>query len=432
MHARADRPGRTRGASQGGGVLRGFSSLANPQFRMLWFGLLFSQGAMQINLVARSWLAYQVSGSGAALGIVAVASGLPMGLFSLIAGAIVDRADKRRILLLVHSCLAVLALATAVLVHMGITEVWHLALVGLLQGIVFAFNFPTRSALIPTLVPDEELPNAIAMNSTGLNLNRVVGPSIAGLLIGWQPAVAFDVIAALYVISALMLLRLPKVATPPRLGSPFRDMLDGFRYVSGDRTVTALLLLALVPTLLGMPFQQFLPVFQKDVLHVGASSLGLMFTAVGVGSLVGSLGVAYIPQERARWFQLLGGFGFGLSLIGFGLAPTLPIALVMLALVGLTSQGYFVMNNVLLMAATDRRYYGRMMSIYMLTWSAMPIAVYPMGVLIDQIGMPWTQAGSGVLLAIFVAIVALVPKRSPSRVDERGADSGQPNAEAAS
>ena len=359
MRARADRPERTHEDSGGGGMLRGFSSLANPQFRMLWFGLLFSQGAMQINLVARSWLAYQVSGSGAALGIVAVASGLPMGLFSLIAGAIVDRADKRRILLLVHSCLAALALATAVLVHLGITEVWHLAVVGLLQGVVFAFNFPTRSALIPTLVSDDELPNAIAMNSTGLNLNRVVGPSIAGVLIGWQPAIAFDVIAALYVIAALMLLRLPKVVTPPRLGSPVRDMLDGFRYVSGDRTVTALLLLALVPTLLGMPFQQFLPVFQKDVLHVGASSLGLMFTAVGVGSLVGSLGVAYVPQERARWFQLLGGFGFGLSLIGFGLAPSLPVALVMLALVGLTSQGYFVMNNVLLMAATDRRYYGQ-------------------------------------------------------------------------
>ena len=431
MRARADRPGRTPGASRAGGALRGFSSLANPQFRMLWFGLLFSQGAMQINLVARSWLAYQVSGSGAALGLVAVASGLPMGLFSLIAGAIVDRADKRRILLLVHSCLGVLALATAVLVHLGITEVWHLAVVGLLQGIVFAFNFPTRQALIPTLVSDEELPNAVAMNSTGLNLNRVAGPSIAGLLIGWQPAVAFDVIAALYVISALMLLRLPRVVTPPRQGSPLRDMLDGFRYVSGDRAVTALLLLALVPTLLGMPFQQFLPVFQKDVLHVGASSLGLMFTAVGIGSLVGSLGVAYVPQERARWFQLLGGFGFGLSLIGFGLAPSLPVALVMLALVGLTSQGYFVMNNVLLMAATDRRYYGRMMSIYMLTWSAMPVAVYPMGVLIDRVGMPWTQAGAGAVLAAFVAIVALVPKRPRSRAAEPSGDGAQPSAEAA-
>ena len=392
-------------------ALKGFSSLANPQFRMLWFGLLFSQGAMQINLVARSWLAYDISGSGAALGIVAVASGLPMGLFSLIAGAIVDRADKQRILLIVHSCLAALALGTAVLVHLGITEVWHLAVVGLLQGAVFAFNFPTRQALIPTLVSEDDLPNAIAVNSTGLNLNRVVGPSIAGLLLGWQPAVAFDVIAALYVISTLMLLRLPKVVTPPRDGSPFRDMLEGFRYVRGDRTVMTLLLLALIPTLLGMPFQQFLPVFQQDVLHVSASSLGLMFTAVGVGSLVGSLAVAYIATERARLFQLVSGFAFGLALVGFAFSPSLLVALLMLALVGLTSQGYFVMNNVLLMGATDRRFYGRMMSIYMLTWSAMPVAVYPMGVLIDEVGMPLTQAGAGIILAAFVLVIALVVPR---------------------
>lgn len=392
-------------------ALKGFSSLANPQFRMLWFGLLFSQGAMQINLVARSWLAYDISGSGAALGIVAVASGLPMGLFSLIAGAIVDRADKQRILLIVHSCLAALALATAVLVHIGIVEVWHLAVVGLLQGAVFAFNFPTRQALIPTLVSEDDLSNAIAVNSTGLNLNRVVGPSIAGLLLGWQPAVAFDVIAALYVISTLMLLRLPKVVVPRRDGSPFRDMLEGFRYVSGDRAVMTLLLLALVPTLLGMPFQQFLPVFQQDVLHVSASALGLMFTAVGVGSLVGSLAVAYIATDRARLFQLVAGFAFGLALIGFAFSPNLLVALLMLALVGLTSQGYFVMNNVLLMGATDRRFYGRMMSIYMLTWSAMPVAVYPMGVLIDEVGMPLTQAGAGAILAAFVLVIALVVPR---------------------
>lgn len=393
-------------------ALRGFSSLANQQFRMLWFGLLFSQGAMQINIVARSWLAYHVSGSGAALGIVAVASGLPMGLFSLIAGAIVDRADKRKILFIVTLSLSALAIATAVLVHVNVVAVWHLALVGLLQGVVFAFNFPARQALIPTIVSDEELPNAIAMNSTGLNLNRVIGPSIAGLLIAWNPAVAFDVIAVLYVISALMLLRLPKLVTTPRGGSAIRDMIEGFAYVRRTPAVLSLLLLALIPTLLGMPFQQFLPVFQQSVLHVGPSSLGLMFTAVGVGSLVGSLAVAYVPPERARMFQLAGGFLFGVSLLGFGLSPNLPITLLTLSMVGLTSQAYFVMNNVLLMGATDRQFYGRMMSIYMLTWSMMPVAVYPMGVLIDAIGMPFTQAGAGLLLAIFVAIFVLVPKRA--------------------
>jgi MFS family permease len=273
-------------ASARGSASRGFSSLANPQFRMLWFGLLFSQGAMQINMVARPWLAYHVSGSGAALGIVAVASGLPMALVSLIAGTVVDRADKRKILLVVTSLLGLLAFGTAVLVHLNIVTVWQLALVGLLQGAVFAFNFPARSALIPALVSEEQLPNAIAMNSTGLNLNRVAVPALAGLLLAWQPAIAFDAVAVLYAISVVMLFRLPRMEVAASGSSALRDMVGGFRYVWRDRTVMGLLLLALVPTLLGMPFQQFLPVFQESVLKVGPSSLGLMFTAVGVGSTV--------------------------------------------------------------------------------------------------------------------------------------------------
>ncbi|MFA7248297.1 MAG: MFS transporter [Dehalococcoidia bacterium] len=402
------------------GAARGFSSLYDPQFRALWFGLLFSQGAMQINMVARPWLAYHVSGSGAALGIVAVASGLPMVLFSVIAGVVVDRTDKRRLLLVVTALLAVLSLATAVLVHLDIIAVWHLALVGMLQGGMFAFNFPTRSALIPALVSAEDLPNAIAMNSTGLNLNRVAVPAVAGLLIAWQPAVAFDVITLLYVISTLMLLRLPTLHIEPRLHSAFHDMVGGFRYVWETRAVRRLLLLALFPTLLGMPFQQFLPVFQEQVLHVGPSALGLMFSAVGIGSLTGSLAVAYLPQSRLTQFQMLGGFAFGLALVGFALSTTVPMALGMLALVGLTSQGYFVLNNVLLMNATQRDYYGRTMSIYMITWSIMPVAVLPMGVLIDAVGMPWTQAAAGVILTAIVGAILLLGRWNGGTRPHRG------------
>lgn len=384
---------------------------------MLWLGLLFSQGAMQVNMVARPWLAYHVSGSGAALGLVALAQGAPMAVVSLFAGTVVDRADKRRILLLVTWSLAALAIVTGVLVHLDVVTVWQLALVGLAQGAIFAFNFPTRSALIPALVSDEELSNAIAMNSTGLNLNRVAVPAVAGLLIAWQPAIAFDAISVLYVISALMLIRLPKVETAPAKGTVFSDLVGGFTYVWRERAVLSLLLLALFPTLLGMPFQQFLPVFQEEVLGVGPSALGLMFTAVGVGSLAGSLGVAYLPPHRGPQVQLIAGCAFGLALIGFGLSTWLPVTLVMLALVGFTSQGYFVMNNVLLMDATDQQYYGRTMSIYMLTWSMMPIAVLPMGVLIDQIGMPMTQAGAGLILAVSVGLVFLLKRvGAPSRV----------------
>lgn len=415
-----DRSLRNQGAgrreSWRGRALSGFSSLRDPSFRALWFGLLFSQAAMQINMVARPWLAYHVSNSGAALGIVALASGLPMAIVSLFAGVVVDRTEKRTLLLLVTWVLAVLALGTAVLVHLNIVSVWHLALVGMLQGVTFAFNFPARSALIPALVSDEDLPNAIAMNSTGLNLNRVAVPAAAGLLLAWWPAIAFDVIAGLYVISALMLIRLPSLGIVRRGSSALQDMVQGFRYVWGDRAVRRLLLLALFPTLLGMPFQQFLPVFQENVLKLGPSSLGLMFTAVGIGSLAGSMSVAYVSATRLRALQTVGALGFGLALIGFALSTTLVIALPFLGLVGLTSQGYFVINNVLLMGATDREYYGRTMSVYMISWSIMPVAVLPMGIMIDHFGMPITQALAGALLVAVAAPLVFGAHRAATPV----------------
>ena len=132
----------------------------------------------------------------------------------------VGRTRLRRLLLAVTALLAALAAATGILIHLGIVAVWHLALVGFLQGAVFAFNFPTRSALIPALVPDEQLSSAIAMNSTGLNLNRMAVPAAAGLLLAWQPSLAFDVIAVLYAASFLMLLRLPRVQAASAGGRP--------------------------------------------------------------------------------------------------------------------------------------------------------------------------------------------------------------------
>lgn len=385
---------------------RTFSSLANPDFRLLWIGLLFSQGAMQVNIIARSWLAYDVSGSGAVLGIVALAQALPMGLLSLVGGAVADRLDKRLILVTVHCSLALTALLTAVLVHLDIVVVWHLVVIGLLQGAAFAFSMPARQALIPSLVDESEVRNAIAMNSTGLNFMRVIGPAFAGIMMSVHPALAFDAIAVLYVGSALLLLKLPAAikATVARK-SPVQDVLDGFRYVRINVAVRALLVLAFIPILLGMPFQQFLPIFQKDVLHVSEFALGMMYTAVGAGSLAGSLSVARMSDSpRLPALQIGAGFLFGVSLLAFALSPAFALSLALLVVVGVSCQGYMTMNSILIMANTDHHYYGRVMSIYMMTFSLMPLAILPMGVLIDVIGVSMTQAAAGALLAVFVIV----------------------------
>ena len=400
------------------GFARTFESLADKQFRLLWFGTLFAQASMQINIVARSWLAYSISGSAVALGLVALARGLPQSILSLPAGAIADRTDKRTLLVYVQLGLAALSLANAILVHMDIVKVWHLVVIGLFQGIVFAFNMPTRQALIPEIVRKDLLANALALNSTGMNLNRVAAPALAGLLIASHPAVAFDVIAVFYIASAYLLLKLPKSTAAKKIHqrSAFGDITDGIVYIFRNKKLLALIIMAFFPTLVGMPYQQLLPVFQQDVLHVGPSALGVMYTVIGVGALIGSLAVAAMSGSRKlALIQGIAGILFGVFLMLFALSTHYFLSLTILSIVGLASQGYMTLNNVLIMENTDPLYYGRVMSVYMLTFSMSPVAMLPIGYLVDHIGVSRTEAIAGIVLAVVMMMFLWVGRRMIER-----------------
>lgn len=413
-----------------GGIRHTFDALTNKQFRFLWFGMLFAQASMQINIVARSWLAYSISGSAVALGLVALARGLPMSLLSLLGGAMADRSDKRILLIMVMFGLALLSLVNAILVHLNTIRVWHLIVIGLFQGVFFAFNSPTRQALLPELVETELIPNALALNSTGMNLNRVLGPALAGVLIASHPAVAFDVVAGFYFVAGLMLFLLPKAngERTVHTRNAFGDIADGLTYMFSRRRLLILISMAFIPTMIGMPFRQLLPVFQQDVLHVGPSALGLMYTMVGVGALIGSLWVAAVSQSpRKNLLQVLCGVMFGVFLILFALSSVFHFTLVLLAVVGLTSQGYMTLNSVLIMETTDPAYYGRIMSIYMLTFATAPVAMLPFGFLVDHFGVARTEAVAGSALAVIMLIFLFLRRRFENRPGAVKASQVQPD-----
>jgi MFS family permease len=395
------------------GFLHAFKSLSVPGYRTLWLGMLFNMASMQINIVARSWLAYDLSGSALILGVVAMARGLPQIIFSPLGGVAADRFDKRKVLVISQTILCVLALANALLVQTGVIRVWHLIAIGLLQGITFPFTMPTRQALIPQLVSGDDLPNALAMDSAGRNLNRVVAPSIAGVLIAWDPVVAFYTVAVFYFVSAFTLLRLPSTAStvdPSR--SAMQQMIFGFRYMIGRRRLLILIGMAFVAVILGMPFQQMLPVFQAAVLNVGPEKLGFMYAAVGAGALVGSLTIAYRSDDpRRQRYQLIAGVCFGVLLIPFALSKHLGLSLAMLALIGLCSEIFMTINRMLVLLNTDSHLYGRVMGTYAMTFSLMPIASLPMGALVDAIGAPRTVAAAGFLLALAVLIMSFILPR---------------------
>lgn len=402
-------PGAAAGSGFKHGMVQAFGSLKLRDYRMLWFGMLFSLMALQIDIVARSWLAYDLTGSALALGIVGAARGLPQLILAPLGGVAADRFDKRRLLVTAETVVFSLAVVNALLVHSGVIQVWHLALLGLCQGIATPFSMPVRTALIPHLLPERHIPNALALESTARNINRVFAPALAGMLLAWHPTLAFYAVAVVYGLGVLTLTRLPSgLRGDGERSGPFAEMMVGFRYIWERPSLLALILLAFVPILLGMPFQTLLPVFQADVLGVSERALGFMYTAIGLGSIVGSLLAAYLAETpHKNKIQILSGVAFGIILAMFALSTNYALSLAFLSIAGFMSSGYLTFNRMLVVLQTDRALYGRVMSIYGMTWSLMPLALLPIGALVDQFGAPAAVAGSGLLLSVFIAAIAV-------------------------
>ena len=408
----------------GAGIGHTFASLSNPSYQAFWISLLASYSAMQMNIVARGYLAFVLTNSATALGVVSIARGLPMLTLSPFAGVIADRVDKRRLLVATQVGLMVVSLITSALVHFHVIQFWHLVVLSIVSGIIFTFNPPARQAILPQLVDDETLANAIALNASGRNLTRIVAPSVAGVMMGlpiFGISGAFDAISVAFCVAAVLLLRIdlkPADASPVEAVSRARkkpislaDMGSGFRYILNDHRLSLLIVLGFVPVLLGNPYQTLLPVFQARVLDVGPAELGMLYGAAGVGGLIGTLVVASLADDpRKAALQLGFGVMFGAALVFFALVHNFGADLFFLVFVGIAGDGYSTLNSTMVMLNTDRAWYGRVMSIYMMNWSLMPLATLPLGALTDSIGAPFTETMAGMLIvALVVGVVILYP-----------------------
>ncbi len=386
-----------------------FSSLAIRDFRILWLGMFFSLGAFQIELVARSWLAFDLSGSAFVLGVIAISRSVPQIILSPFAGVAADRFDRRQLLLVSQSIMLVLAVINALLVQTGTIQVWQLFVLGFGQGIAFPFTMPTRSAMMAQMVGRGQMANALALESTNRNLTMIAMPAIAGVLIALNPTIAFYAVVVLYSLAVGTLFWLPKGSRgDASKGNTFSQMAVGFKYIWSSRLLTIFIVMALIPILIGMPYNQLLPVFQKEVFDVGPTALGLMFTAGGVGALIGSLGTAVFSNSpRLGYVELMAGVAFGIFLTLFALSPAYPVSLVFLFGIGVSSQIYLTINRSLLMINTDPNLYGRVTSIYSMMWYLMPVSLVPMGIIVDRVGAPATVAVAGMLVVGFMLLMGI-------------------------
>jgi MFS family permease len=298
-----------------------FTAFSVPAYRLLWVSQVSSTTGMQMQMFARGLLAYELGGNAASIGFVTLGQAIPQFLLAMVGGTLADRIERRKLMMSTQAAMAVMATLVAILVRAELMTVTYLFVAALFQGMIMAFGGPARQAFVAQVVGEKELMNAMALNNAAMNLSRIGAPSFAGALaaVSWiDLGGLFFVQAALNVFSLTLIFFLPlamkgrvtaaeafarrhgRAGTAAAGGSMLRQTLDGFRYVWRSPVLLTLLSLGLIPTLLGQSYQQFLPVFARDVFGDGlsrnAQGLGFMGTMTGVGALLGALAVASLAE----------------------------------------------------------------------------------------------------------------------------------------
>jgi predicted MFS family arabinose efflux permease len=358
--------------------------------------------------VALGWLAIVMTNSPGFVGIVTFAAGLPFIAIAPLGGSLIDRLDRRRLMLACQALAFLLATALAVDIIGGFVQPWHLPLAAFLNGSLQALLAPTQQSLVPALVPREDLTNAIGLMSAGQNMTRVIGPSIAGIVIGAAGVgPTFLVQAVAIAISFFLVIG---IALPPRAprAAGNAGAFEGIRLIASRPDLRGLFLLVSIPMFFVFPYIGFLNVFARDILRIGAQGLGLLMAVSGCGAVVGSLVVAATRRTEGAGRVLIGMTVFyGAIIVAVTLSRSLWITLPLLFVGSMLGAAFMSGNNVLLQHGVSDDVRGRVMGAYMLTWGLMPLGALPMGIVADRLGTPVAVAAGAIVSTVLTAILGL-------------------------
>jgi MFS family permease len=380
-------------------------ALGHRNYRLFFVGQSVSLVGTWLTRVATSWLVYRLSGSALLLGVVGFCGQIPALVLTPVAGVLVDRWNRHRLLVVTQVLSMLQSFALAVLALTGVIAVWHVAALSVVQGLINAFDVPGRQAFVVEMIEDRaDLPNAIALNASMFNAARLLGPSVAGGLIAWVGeggCFLIDGFSYLAVIASLVAMRITWREREKRKGRILEELKEGYTYAFHFPPIRMMLALLAVVSLMGMPYTVLMPVMASNVLKGGPSTLGFLMAASGLGALAGA---GYLASRRS-----MRGFGkvivlttslFGAGLVVFGLSRS-----VALSLVTMMATGYGVMVttaacNTLLQTLVEERMRGRVMSFYAMAFmGTAPFGSLLAGTLAERIGAPATIAlGGGVCL----------------------------------
>src|SRR5208337_4242297 len=394
---------------------RVFKAFQYRDFRLMWFGACTSSIGTWMQIVAQGWLIYRLSHSAFLLALDQFLGGIPIFLFSLIGGVVADRVERRRILLGSQYVQLFSAGLLTILVATGLVHVWHILCLSLVSGFAQAFGGPAYSALIPTLVEREDMPNAIALNSIQFNLAVTIGPALAGetlARLGEKWCFGLNAVSFLAPIAALLLIRsrfFPASTTESMLTS----LKEGIRFVRKQGSMEALIVLAFCMTALAMPMRTYIPVFVKDIFHRGPGTYGNLLSLMGVGSICGSLMVAGLGNIRHKGrFAVTMLICLGAAIVGFSLSKSLPLSYTMLLIVGASMMAVFATVTSLVQLITTNEMRGRVMSVYNCAFrGGMPMGNLLSGWLVPVFTAPVVLSVNGSLLILMALYFLLVQRR---------------------
>ncbi len=396
------------------GIFKTFYSLRFREFRFLWLGMVFLMMGMQMQMIVRGYLTYEITSSPFILGLVNAGFAIPMLSLALFGGAVADRMERKRVIQIGQCMAVVLALFIGISIVTDTVTWMHLLFVSMVQGAQFSFLMPARQALVPQLVGRENLTNAMSLDAAAMSITTLIAPSVGGVLysvIG--PEGVYFLIAGLGVIAVFFTSMVSaQGGTANRPSVPMAsDILQGLLYVLNSPVVLILLLMGLATALLAMPFRFLMPVFVVDVYSRGPESLGLLVTIMGVGSLVGALFIATLGKKKRGLLLLAGSFISAIALMLVAAIPIYYAAAGVMVLLGLGDAGRRTLNQALIMEEVDDEYRGRVMSVFMMNFGLMPLGVLPAGALAERFGGQFAVMLLGVLLLITTAAVLVTQRR---------------------
>jgi len=373
--------------------------------------------------VAQSWLVWHVSRSPVAIGVVAFFDTLPRLLVGAVGGAIADRFDRRRVLMITQALAMIQAITYWLLVQFDVIQLWHIAALAFFLGVVNTINQTARQSLVNSLVPRDELLNAIGLQSSVFNFSKILGPSVGGVIIayvGISGCFLVNAISFIYLLFNLYQMDLPPWEKRNDEKSMWTDVKEGFSYLSGNRRLLYIVGLSYVVATFVAPYNRFVPIFATNVLHVGASGFGLLMSAPGVGATVAALVLASVNKLRVGVRSICAcQLGFALSIGLFAFSHQFLLSFLFLAMVGFCQIAGRALSNTAIQTSTPDNLLGRVLSIFFMDRGLWSLGSMLIGALGAVIGMDWTFALCGAICAITAVAVMSISRKYRAEIARR-------------